>query len=256
MKYLKDFVIQEVLDFHSSTSLLILKPADGSMPQLQPGQFVNVRIDASKNTFLRRPISICDVDAENNHLYLYVKDAGEGTHALCHAKPSETLNLLLPLGNGFSPLPQGAKAPLLVGGGVGVAPLLYLGRRFAAQGIKPKFLLGGASKADLVLVDKFNELGTTYCTTVDGSLGETGFVTNHSALAHKEFDCIYCCGPLPMMKAVANLARQLNLWCEVSLENKMACGLGACLCCVEDTKSGHKCTCTDGPVFNINELKW
>lgn len=102
----------------------------------------------------------------------------------------------------------------------------------------------------------FDSLGEVHVTTEDGSLGETGYVTNHSILTQVDFDFIASCGPKPMMKAVAEYAEKLNIECEVSLENLMACGLGACLCCVEKTTTGNRCVCKDGPVFNIKELLW
>ena len=106
------------------------------------------------------------------------------------------------------------------------------------------------------MLDKFSSVGEVYITTNDGSLGEQGFVTQHSVWKEKKFDMIYTCGPKPMMMAVANLARENDICCEVSLENLMACGLGACLCCVENTIEGHVCVCKEGPVMNINKLLW
>jgi dihydroorotate dehydrogenase electron transfer subunit len=144
---------------------------------------------------------------------------------------------------------------LLVGGGVGIAPLLYLGSKLKEKGINCHFLLGGRSKDNLLQLELFSEYGKVYTTTEDGTHGEKGFVTNHSVLSTK-FDFIYTCGPTPMMKAVANFAKQNNIECEVSLENTMACGFGACLCCVTDSIDGHVCVCTEGPVFNISKLKW
>ena len=116
-------------------------------------------------------------------------------------------------------------------------------------------IFGARAAKDLYRRDAYEALGRVEYTTEDGSLGEKGYVTNHSVLTEK-FDGIFTCGPKPMMLAVAKYARENGIACEVSLENKMACGLGACLCCVEDTKEGHKCVCTDGPVFSIDELKW
>lgn len=255
-KHLIEFQTQSCLKFPNNTSLLTLAPASGNeLPEMLPGQFVNIRIDESKNTFLRRPISICDVNRVANELILYVKDAGEGTHALCTSEPGTRYNMLLPLGNGF-PTDFPCQRPLLVGGGVGIAPLLYLGKSLKERGIRPTFLLGGASSADLALSDRFSPYGRIGLTTNDGSLGVRGFVTNHEFLERPEADVIFCCGPTPMMHAVAEIAEQHSIPCFVSLENRMACGLGACLCCVEDTVEGHKCVCTEGPVFDIRALKW
>jgi len=159
------------------------------------------------------------------------------------------------LGNHFSK-PEPSDKVLLIGGGVGVAPLLMLGKEINDQGLDVTFLLGARSAKDLLELDEFAKYGDVYTTTEDASTGEKGFVTQHSILNEKAFTKIYSCGPKPMMQAVARYASQKNIECEVSLENSMACGIGACLCCVEDTVDGHVCTCTTGPVFNIKKLKW
>lgn len=256
-KYLKDLKIMEATRHSAGTALIKLTPEDGEMPSILPGQFVNILVKDCNDVFLRRPISVCDVDYDKCLLTLYIKKVGKGTEHLCAAKPGDVWNLLLPLGNGFDVEKDNLPSrPLLIGGGVGMAPMLYLGRCLKQKGVAPVFLLGGASEADIPLMDLFAEVGETYATTVDGSLGVKGFVTDHTLMAEGVYDHIYCCGPTPMMKAVAAVALKKGIDCEVSLENRMACGLGACLCCVEDTTSGHKCVCTDGPVFNIKSLKW
>ena len=162
----------------------------------------------------------------------------------------------MPLGNGFTMPETPDERVLLVGGGVGTAPLLYMGKKMAEAGCRPTFLLGGRSTADLLQLEMFRALGDVYVTTEDGSMGEKGFVTQHSLLSREHFDRIATCGPKPMMMAVARYARAAGSSCEVSLENMMACGLGACLCCVEKTVEGHVCVCKEGPVFNINKLLW
>ena len=144
----------------------------------------------------------------------------------------------------------------MVGGGVGIAPLLFLGEKLAAMGCRPTFLLGARTASDLVELEQFNALGRVFLTTEDASAGERGFVTQHSVLEKECFARIYTCGPKPMMVAVAKYAKSQGIFCEVSLENKMACGLGACLCCVEDTTEGNICVCEKGPVLNINQLLW
>ena len=148
--------------------------------------------------------------------------------------------------------------PLLIGGGVGVAPLLFLGQEFAEHGIRPTFLFGGRTNDLILRKEEFQKYGDLFMTTEDGSAGEKGFVTNHSLLMDSEaFDRIYACGPTPMLKAVARWAKEHEMACEVSLEHKMACGIGACLCCVEDTADqGNVCVCKEGPVFEIDRLKW
>ncbi len=226
------------------------------LPQMVPGQFVEVRVDHSPTTFLRRPISINNYVAEANELWLLVARVGDGTRQLGTLSEGDVVNCLLPLGNGFTVPTRPDSRVLLVGGGVGVAPLLYFGKKIREAGARPTFLLGARTQADLLQLELFEELGDVHVTTEDGSYGEKGFVTNHSVLERVRFDQISCCGPKPMMMAVARYAAKNDIFCEVSLENMMACGLGACLCCVEKTVSGNLCVCKEGPVFNIKKLLW
>ncbi len=225
------------------------------LPEMQPGQFIQVRIDGSPNTYLRRPISVNFVETEKNLLWLLIQLVGDGTRTLAATPIGNKVNMILPLGNHFSK-PEDNDQVLLIGGGVGVAPLLMLGKEIKEQGLNVTFLLGARSAKDLLELEEFAKFGQVYTTTEDASAGEKGFVTQHSILTTKSFTKIYTCGPKPMMQAVANYARQKDIECEVSLENSMACGIGACLCCVEDTVDGHVCTCTTGPVFNTKKLKW
>jgi len=223
---------------------------------IRPGQFVNVLVKDSPKTFLRRPFSIHMVDYENKTFDILVKAIGDGSNKLVHTKKGELIDVVFPLGNGFK-APQKGEKILLIGGGVGIAPMLHLGKEAKEIGSDVHFLLGARSEDDHILVSEFESFGVVYLTTDDGSLGVKGFVVDHPILNSKEeFNRIYCCGPDPMMHAVAQKAKQLNIECEVSLENMMACGFGVCLCCVTKTKEGNKCVCTDGPVFNINELEW
>ena len=181
---------------------------------------------------------------------------GDGTRQLGEAKAGDTVNVVLPLGNGFTMPEKASDKLLLVGGGVGTAPMLYLGEQLAKNGSKPTFLLGARSNKDLLQLEQFAAYGDVYTTTEDGSHGEKGYVTQHSILNKVQFEQIYTCGPKPMMMAVAKYAKSKDIACEVSLENTMACGIGACLCCVENTTEGHLCVCKEGPVFNINKLLW
>ena len=254
-KYLLDLRVKSAERIHERYVLIRLTD-DRPLPQMLPGQFVEVRIDGSPTTFLRRPISINFVDREQNELWLLVAAVGDGTRRLAQLKPGDTLNCLLPLGRGFTMPESASERVLLVGGGVGVAPLLYMGAEMAARGIAPTFLLGARTASDLLMLDLFKRYGRVLVTTEDGSEGERGFVTQHSVLGQERFTRIATCGPTPMMKAVARYARQADVSCEVSLENLMACGLGACLCCVEKTTEGNLCVCKDGPVFNIQKLLW
>lgn len=247
--------LTENVQLHSAYALLKFAPTEGELPEMLAGQFAEVQIKGSSSTYLRRPISIHNIDRENNQLWLLVRRAGEGTNLLASYAVGTVVNMVLPLGNTFTMPADKSRRPLLIGGGVGVAPLLYWGRVLAEQGIKPVFLLGARSEKDLLQLSEFEAVGDVYFSTEDGTAGEKGFVTQHSVL-QQEFSYIYTCGPKPMMQAVAKLARSKGIACEVSLENMMACGVGACLCCVEDTTEGHVCVCKEGPIFNIERLKW
>lgn len=312
-KYILDLVVKSISQPRPGYVVLQLTDPTGPLPEMLPGQFVEVRVDGSPSTFLRRPISINFVDREANELWLLVHVVGDATRTLARLEAGAVVNVVLPLGHGFS-LPEkatsrknreaqdgnteaqdgnseardgGSKARdgkseahgdgevrdggryLLVGGGVGTAPLLYLGQELVARGCRPSFLLGGRTADDLMQLDLFRRFGDVYLTTEDGSAGERGFVTQHSlwnsvavsediseGTALPAFDLICTCGPKPMMMAVARLAREKGIPCEASLENLMACGLGACLCCVEDTTDGNVCVCKEGPVFSTDKLKW
>ena len=256
-KYILDLSVRAVEPLHGGFILIRLTHSE-PLPPMMPGQFVEVRIDQVPATFLRRPISIHFVDRQHNELWLLVACVGAGTRRLAQLKAGDTLNVVLPLGHGFT-TPDGKSAGrkvLLVGGGVGVAPLLYLGASWKESGAEPTFLLGARDKNGLLMLDAFRQYGRVLMTTEDGSEGERGFVTNHSILSCERFDLIQTCGPTPMMKAVARYANDQEIECEASLENLMACGLGACLCCVEKTTRGNLCVCKEGPVFNIKELLW
>lgn len=235
--------------------LAATNPAE-PLPEMRPGQFAQLRIDDSKETFLRRPISLHYVDREKNEVGFLVQKVGNGTASLWQKRPGSALNAVLPLGKGFTMPTSKEQKFLLVGGGVGIAPLLFMGEELQKAGIRPAFLLGARSKSDLLRLDAYRACGDIYVTTEDGSEGERGFVTQHSILQREHFDNIAVCGPKPMMMAMASYAKQTGTPCEVSLENMMACGLGACLCCVEETKDGNVCVCKEGPVFDVEKLKW
>lgn len=268
MKIVTDLLVMERTMLTPQHALLFLRGE--ALPPILPGQFVEVRVDGSPNTFLRRPISIHYYNGKDT-LQLLVHDVGEGTHRLCHIETGKKLNCVLPLGNGFTQdLPDGATV-LLIGGGVGVAPLLFLGSELKEKGYHVTFLLGGKTETDILQREAFEHIGRVGFTTEDGSLGVRGFVTDHpwmKSLSERvclnesdpryieKADFVYTCGPKPMMQAVARLAHKNGVSCEVSLENMMACGIGACLCCVEKTISGHQCVCTQGPVFNTRDLLW
>ncbi|MBO7272332.1 MAG: dihydroorotate dehydrogenase electron transfer subunit [Bacteroidaceae bacterium] len=253
-KVLVDLTIKEVQHVNANCVLLVMC-SEKPLPATLPGQFAELRVDNTPSVVLRRPISVHSFDAEKNEIGFLVQVVGDGTRWLASLKVGDKVNTLMSLGNGFTmPAANGGRY-LLVGGGVGSAPLYYLAEQLRKNGNDFVILIGARAAKDLYRRDAYEALGRVEYTTEDGSLGEKGYVTNHPVLAEK-FDGIFTCGPKPMMLAVAKYARENGIACEVSLENKMACGLGACLCCVEDTKEGHRCVCTDGPVFSIDELKW
>ncbi len=254
-KYVSDLKVVSV-EHINDKYVLIKLTQDERLPEVLPGQFVEVRVDGSPSTFLRRPISVNFVDYAANELWLLVAAVGDGTRRLACLQTGDVLNCMFPLGNGFTmPSSPGDKV-LLVGGGVGVAPLLYFGKCLNDAGCRPVFLLGARSGKDLLMLEEFRKYGRVCLTTEDGTEGERGFVTNHSVLGEIRFDRIATCGPKPMMVAVAKYANKNGIECEVSLENMMACGLGACLCCVEKTVKGNVCVCKEGPVINIKQLLW
>ena len=254
-KYVSDLRVVSV-EHITDKYVLIKLTQDERLPEVLPGQFVEVRVDGSPSTFLRRPISVNFVDYDANQLWLLVAAVGDGTRRLARLQTGDVLNCMFPLGNSFTMPASKNEKVLLVGGGVGVAPLLYFGKKLCDMGCSPVFLLGARSEKDLLMLDEFSKYGRVCVTTEDGTAGERGFVTNHSVLGEIRFDRISTCGPKPMMVAVAKYAKANGIECEVSLENKMACGVGACLCCVEKTTEGNVCVCKEGPVVNINKLLW
>jgi dihydroorotate dehydrogenase electron transfer subunit len=253
-KYTHDFTVSSNLKINDDYFVINLK-CPVALPAIEPGQFAEVLVPHSPETYLRRPLSIYSVNPDTNELSLLVKKIGKGTRMLAEVKPGEQINLVYPLGNWFG-MPAGPKA-LLIGGGVGIAPMLMLARKLRKNGYQPDVLIGGRSAGDIVEPEKYEPYGRVFITTDDGSAGEKGMVTGHSVLRDhaQEYSVFYACGPDPMMKAIGRLAESLNIPCEISLENTMACGMGACLCCVVETTEGNKTTCIEGPVFNTLKLK-
>lgn len=251
-----DFTVRSNESLNYQNNLLKVAPVNNEpLPDMFPGQFVQILVENSPNVFLRRPISINFADYKNNEIWLLIQNVGEGTRKICELKTGSKINLIYPLGTPFS-IPRKNASLLLIGGGVGTAPLLFLGQILHENQYTPDFLLGGASERDILQISDFEKYGNVYCTTEDGSLGETGFVIHHSILKKNKYDYIYTCGPKPMMVAVARYASEKRIECEASLENHMPCGFGACLCCIEKTTRGNICVCTEGPVFNTKELTW
>ncbi len=209
-----------------------------------PGQFVNIKLP---EFYLRRPISVCD--SQENELKLIYKTVGKGTEKMALLPDGYELDILTGLGNGFT-LKDSERA-VLVGGGVGVPPMYMLCKKLIEKGIKPTVVMGFASAKDVFYEDEFKALGVEVkIATNDGTYGTKGFVTD--ILDYMEFDTLYACGPMPMLKALS----KYNADCQLSLEERMGCGFGACMGCSIQTKSGYKRVCKDGPVFDKEELLW
>lgn len=225
-----------------------------------PGQFLHIKTGGTDDPLLRRPLSIYDVVAESGTISLLYRVVGKGTGLLTSVKVNEYVDVMGPLGRGFT-LPEQPENVMLVGGGVGIAPLLYLGRALRDRQCQVKVLCGAATTAQLVAGDRFEGLGISFIpATMDGTAGVKGLVTD--LLNNREIsagiDRVYTCGPEPMMAAVAEWAQTRDVCGEVSLEEHMACGVGACLGCARKLRNednGYVKVCKDGPVFNINEVE-
>jgi dihydroorotate dehydrogenase electron transfer subunit len=267
-KHISDLTVLSNTQINHNHCLIELK-SDIPLAEIEPGQFVEVKVNGSESTYLRRPFSVHRVDAVKNTMHLLIKVVGNGTEMLSSLLPGDMLNVMFPLGKGFT-IPD-SKNVLLVGGGCGVAPLHYLATKLNEKNNVVNILIGGRTANDIILAEEYRSLGNLYISTEDGSIGEKGMVTSHPIISDKKdtttdysnlaeqittkFDKIYCCGPDGMMRAVAHIAEQMCVPCEVSLENTMACGIGACLCCVVESNKGNICVCTEGPVFDSKILK-
>jgi len=210
------------------------------------GQFVNLKLDGF---YLRRPISVCNVD--DDKLTLIYKVVGKGTLAMSKYDNGTKIQTLVGLGNGYT-LDNAGDRPLLIGGGAGVPPMYYLARKLVCMGKKVTVIIGFGSKDEVFYEDKFKELGAdVYVTTVDGSYGIKGFVTD--AMKDLDYTYFYTCGPEPMLKAVYNMSETSG---QFSFEERMGCGFGACMGCSCKTKYGNKRICKDGPVLVKEEIIW
>ena len=212
----------------------------------RPGQFVQIQLD---NFFLRRPISVCDV--QDRTLTLIYKVVGRGTGAMAALKTGAQLDLLTGLGNGYD-LALCGENPLLIGGGAGVPPMYLLARRLLERGARVQVILGFNTRDEIFYEDKFRALGAdVQVSTVDGSYGVKGFVTD--AMAGLSYSHVCACGPEPMLRAVYNAC---NTSGQFSFEERMGCGFGACMGCSCETKYGSKRICKDGPVLVKEEIVW
>ena len=210
------------------------------------GQFVNIKLDGF---YLRRPISVCD--AEGGKLTLIYKVVGKGTQKMSEMSGGEKLWVLTGLGNGYDLAPSGDK-PLLIGGGAGVPPMYMLCKKLIGEGKKPTIILGFGGADEIFYKDEFEKLGAkTLVTTVDGSEGIKGFVTD--AMEELDYSYFYTCGPEPMLKAIYDKSATSG---QFSFEERMGCGFGACMGCSCKTKYGNKRICKDGPVLVKEEIIW
>ncbi len=253
--YQDDYKIRTIDSFNSSCFDMRVHCPEIAGPA-KPGQFVHVRCDGKT---LRRPISICEIDKSDGTIRLVFDIRGEGTRWLSGKKKGDMLNVLGPLGNGFD-LNDTKKKALFVGGGMGIPPLLEAAKAFNG---KADAILGFKCIDNSMLIDDFNRV----CSDVimmsdDGSLGEKGFVTSLlcDRILTNKYDVVYSCGPCAMLKAVSAIALENNVACFVSMEERMACGVGACLVCACKVKvndrEAYKHVCKDGPVFNAKEIVW
>jgi dihydroorotate dehydrogenase electron transfer subunit len=221
-----------------------------------PGQFVHIRISNGWDPLLRRPISISSFDKKQKSMTMIYRKDGKGTTLLAESGPGELIDILGPLGNGFpvNEVSVGETA-LLVGGGIGVPPLYELSNQLVAKGVKVIHVLGFQTAEAVFYENEFLNNGETYVTTVDGSYGGQGFVTD--VMKNLQFDCIYTCGPTPMLKAIEQGYSDKKVF--LSLEERMGCGIGACFACVcksadDPTGVSYKKVCSDGPVFRAGEV--
>lgn len=213
----------------------------------KPGQFINIEIEGF---YLRRPISVCDYDEKT--ITIIYKILGNGTEKMSKFLPGYILDILTGLGNGFD-IDKSGEYPLLIGGGVGTPPMYRLCKELIENGKKPVIVLGFNSKDDIFYENEFKDLGAdVYVSTVDGSYGTKGFVTDIIKNL-KKYTYYYACGPINMLKAVYNVA---NTSGELSFEERMGCGFGACMGCTCKTKYGNKRICKDGPVLKKEEVIW
>ncbi len=226
-----------------------------------PGQFIMIKCSDSTDPLLRRPISFNRIDRNKGTIDILFKVVGNGTRLLSEKEPGEDLDIIGPLGNGFT-IDTSKELAILVGGGAGIAPLLSLAKDLIPK-TKGRYALIGANNINSVICEEdFKSLGCeTIVSTDDGTYGKKGLITGilldiiGSKLSPVN-SCIYACGPRPMIKELESISAQYKIPCQVSLEEWMACGIGACNGCTVKTKQGYKKVCSDGPVFNVGDLLW
>ncbi|MGB9607874.1 MAG: dihydroorotate dehydrogenase electron transfer subunit [bacterium] len=244
----KPFIIAEVLEkrFISEDVFILRLLQPQIAKECQPGQFVNIKCSHLYDPLLRRPFSIFDANEEE--ISLLIRIIGKGTKSLSLVNKGDKLDALGPLGNRF-PYEE-FKNPLLVAGGMGIAPIHFLLKKIRS----PTLVYGAKSRKELYIIDELENLCHLHIFTEDGSLGEKGFATIKLASFSQGHDAIFACGPLPMLKEIARIGREIDVPTYLSLEERMACGFGACLGCAIKTKEGYKMLCKDGPIMKGEEI--
>jgi len=250
---MKHFINVEILSHESIDngvySLVLHAPKIAA--EAKPGQFVMVYLDKS-DLLLPRPISLCDADKAAGTITLVYMVVGEGTSVMSQWQAGQTIKIMGPLGNGFSI--EGLQNATLVGGGLGVPPLVFLQKELTKNGIPTKIYLGFKEKSNMKALFAGQQIAANlHIATDDGSDGQKGLVTG---LLKDVSSPILACGPAPMLKALSQYAKSANIPCQVALEERMACGIGACVGCAVKTVTGYQLCCKSGPVFDSEEVVW
>lgn len=258
-----DEEVSVISNSNVGTNLYILKlAAPRTANAIQPGQFVHINLGQAKDHVLRRPFSIYAADPAEGTVDILYQVVGKGTDKISDWEPGSKANMIAPIGQGWR-IPDGTKHALLVGGGVGAAPLFMLAEELLRREVAVDVVLGASTADALVCRDRYAGLSCSKlaCSTDDGTYGHSGFCTSlvEQAIADSKdasYDYLAVCGPEPLMRIVSSMAEEANIRCEVSMERRMACGIGACLSCVVDTIHGKKRACVDGPIFEAGEIVW
>lgn len=227
--------------------------------QLQPGQFIHVQIPGMEGHILRRPFSVYFTDEDRRVLVILYQVVGFGSAHMTTLTPGAIMDVMGPIGHGWT-IPNGSQRALLVAGGVGGAPLYLFAEALVQAGVEVDFILGAQTKDALVVEQRYQNLleKDLYIATDDGSKGHHGFCTDLVAqqIDNTKYDFVACCGPEPMMHIVSDMTLKASIPTFISLEKRMACGIGACLSCIVETTNGRKRSCIDGPVFDATEVIW
>lgn len=231
-----------------------------NLEEFKPGRFLHIKCSDGIDPLLRRPMSVCNIDDAGKTMTVLYRSEGKGTKLLAAKKAGDDLDLLAPLGTNFNlDAVKAGETALLIGGGIGVPPLYYLGRKLKERGVKIISILGFNSKKDVFYEKEFSELGEVYVTTVDGTHGKKGFVVD--ALPGLDYQAMYSCGPNPMLKALQPLIPK-DKQAFISIEERMGCGVGACLACVCKpgpdyiSETGYLRACTEGPVLGLWDIEF